>query len=193
MKSKFIMLFFLLISISMHSQEIQKNENSLENQFNNLYKTSSNYQIYKVIEKDKFLHLKTIVLDSIEQIKKEIDLKENEILLEKEKIKELTSRLNTTKTNLDTAILKENSISFFGSFISKKNYGITMWSIIVLLTGGLFFFLYKFKNSHVITKEAEDNLYEVEQEFEKFRKKTLLNEQKLRRQIQDEINKQRKQ
>lgn len=193
MKSKFIMFYFLLISISMHSQEIQKNENSLENQFDNLYKTSSNYQIYKVIEKDKFLHLKTIVLDSIEQIKKQINIKENEILIEKEKIKELTNHLNTTKTNLETAILKENSISFFGNLISKKNYGIIMWGIIVLLTGGLFFFFYKFKNSHVITKEAEDNLYEVEQEFEKFRKKTLLNEQKLRRQIQDEINKQRKQ
>lgn len=193
MKSKFIMLFFLLIRISTHGQEIPKNENSIENQFDNLYKTSSNYQTYKVIGKEKFLNLKTIVLDSIKQIKKQIDAKENQIVLEEEKIKELTTRLNTTKTNLDTVLLKENSISFFGSFINKNTYGIIMWSIVVLLTGGLFFFFYKFKNSHVVTKEAEGNLHEVEQEFEKFRKKTLLNEQKLRRQIQDEINKQRKQ
>ena len=41
----------------------------------------------------------------------------------------------------------------------------------------------------IIGKEARENLKDVELEFEEYRKKTLLNEQKLRRQLQDEINK----
>jgi hypothetical protein len=56
---------------------------------------------------------------------------------------------------------------------------------------GMLFFMYKFSNSNLLTKEAKHNLAEVEQELSLFRKKTLENEQKLRRQLQDEINKQR--
>jgi hypothetical protein len=56
---------------------------------------------------------------------------------------------------------------------------------------GMLFFMYKFSNSNLLTKEAKHNLAEVEQELSQFRKKTLEKEQKLRRQLQDEINKQR--
>ncbi|WP_407267387.1 hypothetical protein R8G64_12630 [Tenacibaculum maritimum] len=42
-----------------------------------------------------------------------------------------------------------------------------------------------------MTKEAKNNLAEIEQEFEEHRKKSLEKEQKIRRQLQDEINKQR--
>ena len=55
----------------------------------------------------------------------------------------------------------------------------------------LTYFIFKFSKSNVLTKEAKSNLIEVEQEFEQHRKKTLEREQKLRRQLQDEINKQR--
>ena len=51
--------------------------------------------------------------------------------------------------------------------------------------------MYKFYNSNTVTKEAQNNLTDVEQEFELHRKKSLEKEQKLRRKLQDEINKQR--
>lgn len=66
-----------------------------------------------------------------------------------------------------------------------------MWSII----GGLFvlllFFIYKFKNSNAVTKQAKKSLEETEEEFEEHRKIALEREQKVRRQLQDEINKQK--
>jgi hypothetical protein len=43
----------------------------------------------------------------------------------------------------------------------------------------------------VLTKEAKANLQEAEEELTLFRKKSLEREQKLRRQLQDEINKNR--
>jgi len=49
----------------------------------------------------------------------------------------------------------------------------------------------KFKNNIYLTKKAEKNLKDVEIEYEQHRKKTLDREQKLRRTLQDEINKQR--
>ena len=56
---------------------------------------------------------------------------------------------------------------------------------------GLSYFIFKFLRSNVLTKEAKNNLIDVEQEFEQHRKNTLQREQKLRRQLQDEINKHR--
>ncbi|MDX1316484.1 MAG: tRNA (guanine-N1)-methyltransferase, partial [Xanthomarina gelatinilytica] len=49
----------------------------------------------------------------------------------------------------------------------------------------------KYKNSHVITKEAKKALEEIEVEFEEHRKTALEREQKVRRQLQDELNKQK--
>ena len=55
----------------------------------------------------------------------------------------------------------------------------------------MLFFIFKFFKNNVITKEAKNNLIDVEQELDAHRKKSLEREQKLRRQLQDEINKQR--
>jgi hypothetical protein len=61
----------------------------------------------------------------------------------------------------------------------------------LLLLLGLCIFIYKYNNKKHFTKKAQNDLTEIEEEFAVFRKKTLEREQKLRRQLQDEINKQR--
>jgi len=53
----------------------------------------------------------------------------------------------------------------------------------------LIVFIYKFKNSNAITKAARKSLEETELEFEEHRRVALEREQKVRRQLQDEINK----
>jgi hypothetical protein len=64
-----------------------------------------------------------------------------------------------------------------------------MWSIIAALFALLLFFIYKFKNSNTLTRQAKFKLEEVESEFEEHRRIALEREQKVRRQLQDEINK----
>ena len=86
---------------------------------------------------------------------------------------------------------KVDNISLFGLLLNKTTYNSILWGLIGVLLISLLFFIYKFKNSNVLTNEAKASLVDVEQEFEQFRKKTLEKEQKLRRQLQDEINKQR--
>ena len=88
-------------------------------------------------------------------------------------------------------ITKKNSISFLGIQLNKSTYTITVWSIILLLIIALFYFIYQYKNSFSILSEAKSNLSETEEELTIYKKKSLEREQKLRRQLQDEINKQR--
>jgi hypothetical protein len=60
-----------------------------------------------------------------------------------------------------------------------------------LLVLSLLFFIYKFKNSNSITKHARLALQDLEDEFEEHRKTSVEREQKIRRQLLDEINKQK--
>ena len=75
--------------------------------------------------------------------------------------------------------------------MTKNSYNLLLWSIITVLAITTVFFILRFKNSNSLTKAAKTNLAEIEEEFELHRKKSLEKEQKLRRQLQDEINKQR--
>ncbi|QTE23738.1 hypothetical protein [Polaribacter cellanae] len=195
MKLKFI-TFCLLISTMFSfaqetSQETVKEDSSLEGQFDKIYRTSTSYQAYKVISKEKFQKLKRDVLDSIKASQKLISEKENLLKIERDNVQKIQTNLSKTQLDLETATNKENSISLFGLQLSKITYNLILWGIILALTLALSYFAFKFSRSHIITKDAQSNLLEIEQEFEKHRKKSLEREQKLRRQLQDEINKQR--
>ena len=192
MKLRLLTLIALLLSSVSFTQETTlKDTNSIENQFEELYKKSSTYQIYKVISKDKYQRLKLNILDSLKNLKETITHKENLLLKEKTNIEETKRLLAKAEIDLNTALKKENSIDVLGIQLSKTAYNLLLWSIIVSLLLGLSYFIFKFFRSNILTKEAQNNLLDIEEEFEQHRKKTLVREQKLRRKLQDEINKQR--
>lgn len=191
MKSYILSIFFILIALTSFSQEEPQEDNSINGQFDKIYRTSTTYQVYKVIGKDKYQVLKKNVLDSLKNSKNTILEKENLLKKERENILKLNASLNKTKSDLDEALKKENSISLFGTQVSKIVYNLTLWIIIITLSLLLAFFVFKFSRSNILTKKAKENLEDVEQEFESHRKKSIEREQKLRRQLQDEINKHR--
>lgn len=191
MKLRFLTLFILSITLSTFSQETTTEDTTLKGQFDKIYRTSTNYQVYKVISREKYLKLKQNVLDSLEKTKMLTVEKENLLNKEKESVKKTQELLSKTKLDLDLANQKENSISLFGLQLKKITYNLILCGSIVALLIGLIFFIFKFLKSNILTKEAQDNLLFVEQEFDQHRKKSLEREQKLRRQLQDEINKQR--
>ena len=82
-------------------------------------------------------------------------------------------------------------MALFGIQMSKGGYNALMWTIIAALLVLLMFFIYKFKNSNATTKQAKKTLLETEEEYEEYRRNALEREQKVRRQLQDELNKQK--
>ena len=191
MKSLTITLILTLTSILTFSQTIQKEDASIEKQFDDIYKSSTNYKSYKEISRKRFKLLKVNVMDSIESFKKIITEKENLLNTERGKVETTKNLLTKIKTELDVSLKKDNSTYFLGIQLSNTAYNLILWSIIILLVLGMSSFIFKFYKSNVLTKEAQENLLTVEQEFDQHRRKSLEREQKLRRQLQDEINKQR--
>ncbi|WP_428741211.1 hypothetical protein [Tenacibaculum sp.] len=190
---KFLKIAFIFIfTQSIIAQDNAPTQpNTVENQFIELYKESNNYQIYKVIKKNEYLKLQKSILDSIKVIKTDAASKQVKINEQQKSITELQAKIDTLNKDLTTSIDKEDAISFIGIPLQKTTYNTIVWGIIFALLAGLAFFIYRFNNSNIVTKETKSLLADTEEEFEQHKRKSLEKEQKLRRQLQDEINKQR--
>lgn len=186
----FAAILFVSISFAQETETVNE-DTSLSGQFDKIYRTSTSYQSYKVIGKEKFLQLKQNVLDSLKTSQKLVIEKENLLKIERQNIAKTQETLNITKLDLEAAVQKEDSISLFGLQLNKTTYNLILWALILGLLLALLYFIFKFSKNNILTKEAKSNLLDVEYEYEQHRKKTIEKEQKLRRELQDEINKQR--
>ena len=110
---------------------------------------------------------------------------------QKATIEALEKENKETVANLKDVLSKENSIGLFGIQLSKGMYSFILFAIILLLLASLGYYIYMYNNSNVFTVAAKNNLDAAEEELNIFKKKALEKEQKLRRQLQDEIIKNR--
>src|SRR5690606_32455896 len=182
-----------LFSFSLSAQDsIQVRKNTLTEQMAEAFDKSNSYQEYKVIKKTQLASLRRNILDSVSALEKNITSQKSELTLQKNEIDSLRQNLQTTRENLTASKEKEDSIEIFGVLTSKAVYNSIMWSIVLILlfiAGCLF---YRFLNSHKVTNAAQLKMAELEIELEDYRRNSLEREQKLRRKLQDEVNKNRK-
>ena len=195
-----VFIFLLNLSFSQNATEqesLSLNSGTIDNQFEFLLKKSGNFkgtngQPYEAVKTGWLLTLRKHVRDSLVKIRKDLSQTQAVVTSQSDEISKLKTNLAATQDNLVSTNLEKDSMSLFGIPMSKSGYNSLMWSIIAALFVFLLFFIYKFKNSNTITKRAKQNLAEIEEEFEEHRKIALEREQKVRRQLQDEINKQKK-
>ena len=129
--------------------------------------------------------------DTIKNLKSTIVSKQDLINNQNKKLTSLENQITSLKNNLTESSEKEDQISFIGINLTKSNYNLIVWIIIFTILSLLVYFIYRFKNSNILTKETRSSFDEIEQEFEQYKKKSIEKEQQLRRKLQDEINKQR--
>lgn len=195
MKIKNLLLITLLLTVSIcFGQTVKKftDTGSVSNQFDNLIKNSNRYQEYKVVKQTWLFKLKSNVIDSISASKKEITTANKQLSVQKKSIDSLKLAIHTSETSITNLKSEIQSISLVGLQINKSVFKTMMFSIIAVLTLLLLFFISKFKQSNSITTQTKLDLKELDEEFEVHRKKALERDQKVRRQLQDELNKHKK-
>lgn len=170
-------------------QQLSLDSGSIDNQFEYVIKKSNNYQQYEVIEKVWMNKLRKNVNDTLAKSKTTETQLLTQISTQQSEISGLKSQLASTNDNLTQTTREKESISFFGNLVKKGIYKSIMWSIVGVLTVLLLTFIYKFRNSNIVTQEARASLSDLEEEFEQHRRRALEREQKLSRQLQDELNK----
>lgn len=198
-----LLLALLLASNVQFAQDVEEEEDKLSldegpisNQFDFIAKRSGNYRAdgvrYEVVKETNLFKIRKNVLDSIAAMNKKTGELKATIAEHETTITSLNNKLEETTINLGAVTEEKDSMSFLGIPVSKGTYNFVLWTIIggLFLTLGLF--IYKFRNSNILTQEAKQNLSELEVEYEDHRRRSLEREQKVSRQLQDEINKQKK-
>lgn len=196
-KNLLILTVLLISSFTTFSQndpteeKLSLEEGTIDNQFEFVIRRSNNYQDFKVVKKTWLSTLKAHTIDSLKAVHKDLADTKAIVAMQEKEISDLKASLESTQSNLETTRSEKDNISLFGMQMSKGSYKTIMWFIIGCLLALLALFIYKFNNSNAITRLAKKNLADIEEEFEEHRKTAVEREQKVRRQLQDEINKQK--
>lgn len=197
-KVLFVTSLLLFLSINSYGQkkEVKKikgslNEGTIESQFDYIYAKSYSYKDTKSVKKGDLQKIKSNVLDSINILKKELNDTKQVVTAQNSEINSLKTDLKTTNDNLTGVTKEKDNIKFLGFPMTKSGYNTILWSIITGLLVFLLFFIYRFKASNTITKQANTLLADTETEFETYKATALEREQKVRRELQDELNKQK--
>lgn len=192
-------LAILIPTFLIHAQEDEsanEEDNTLRGQFEELERKSGNYRAngirYEVIKLSDLYETKNNIFDSLDTANKNIKDLTSTISANNAEIEDLNNKLQETTNNLNAVTEEKDSISFFGALISKGTYNFILWSIIFGLLLLLLFFIYRFRNSNFLTQQAKSALADLEEEYQNHRRRALEREQKISRQLQDELNKQKK-
>ena len=175
-------------------KELSLDKSNISGQIDYITKNSNGWrdergQSYEVVKIQYLSQLKAHVLDSLKANDNAFSKAKAEIITQEKEISTLKNSLSSTQTNLADVSSEKDNISFLGMSLTKASYSTLLFSIIGLLIALCAFFAFQFKNSNALTKEAKLKLAEVETEYEEHRKTAVEREQKVRRKLQDEINK----
>jgi septal ring factor EnvC (AmiA/AmiB activator) len=198
---KFLVLALTLVlnsnSLNAQDNETQSlNEGSINDQFEYILRKSGNFkgttgQQYEAVNRNMLTTLQAHTIDSLKTLQSKLDNSNSTTQTQQREINGLKSNLGSTQSTLDATNLEKNNMSLLGLPMSKTSYNILMWTIIGGLLTLLLIFIFKFKTSNSVTRATKKTLAETEEEFEEHRRSALEREQKVRRQLQDELNKQK--
>ncbi len=203
---RILLISVALLSVNLHyAQEIEEDQEepaasletgTISGQFEFLAKKAGNYRAdgirYEVVKVTSLEKISQNVADTLKLLKKNNAELVAKISESDKTINTLNQKLSETTNNLTAVSEEKDNMSIFGILISKGAYSAILWTIITSLFLLLLFFIYKFRSSNSLTQIAKTNLAELEIEYEEHRRRALEREQKISRQYQDEINKNKK-
>jgi len=187
-----ISIFMLSVTLALaqnSKKRVDFKKHTLSQTFDSIYQYSNNYQEFKVVKRNWLQLFKNKMTDSLKAKQKAVLQLHETIDKQEKKINTLSAKIEELNHSVASVNTEKENISFLGTDLKKDKFKSIFWGITALLLCLLALFIYKFKNSNAVTKQAKDDLLTLEEEFEAHRKTALEREQRVMRKLQDEINK----
>lgn len=186
------MVVFLLFAMTVsQAQEASLSKNTIASQFDYILEKSENYRDLKIVKTKWLQSLKQSITQSYGSIESQLFDTRTIVNQQKAEIAQLQSKLKETNASLSTYTNSGPTVSFLG--IQFNQYVFTaLFSIIFF--GSLLsfaFFAIRFRKANAITQHSKSILSELEEEYQEYKRRAIEREQKVSRQLQDEINKQK--
>lgn len=161
---------------------------TIDSQFIHLIAISRSQNGFEIVRRANLELLRKNVADSLGAYRTQIGEISATIEQEQVEVAALTDSLAGVKGELQVAVDSRDNFSFLGMSMTKTTYSLLVWGLVLVLAVILIFYIYRFSQSHVLTKDARKAFDDLQAEFDQHRKKAMEKEQKLKRQLQDEIN-----
>lgn len=194
----FVIIALFLSSFSLNAQEAAEEELSLDkgsisNQFDYVISKSSRYQDYKVVRETWLTRLKSHVADSLKNSRLELSQTQQVLQEKNNQVDSLKSQLQNTESKLESAIKEKNSIPLLGISTDKTVYNSVMIFILAALAIGLLIFIFLYKRSNTVTIQTKNDLEQIKEEFDKYRKNAREKEERMVVKHHDEMMKLKRQ
>ena len=160
---------------------------SIESQFNYVLYRSEKFEDYKMVKAWWLYTLKAQVLDTMKAFHADFRDTQNLLSAKNAEIDSLKKVKQTLNNELDIALKEKSSIKLLGIKTDKVVYNSIMWFIIAALLVFLFIIIILYKRSDAVTASTKSELTEAREEYEDYRKRTLVREQQIVRELYDEI------
>ncbi len=162
---------------------------TLSNQFESMVSGSGSYQEYKVIKKTSLAQFRKVLEDSLALVNQE-DLRIRQELSNLEaRMQDLEGQLSGARENISGLDQEKNQIRALGVNFSKSSFLTLVAVLLALLLASTAYFFSRFQSRNRVTAHYEKLHKETQDEFEQFKKRAIEREQKLKRELQDELNK----
>jgi hypothetical protein len=160
---------------------------SIESSFTYVIRNASDYEDSKVVKSWWLWRLRSYVLDSIKVYRDSILYIQNVVETKDHQIDSLKTNLKNLNSSLSAAVKERDSLSFLGIVMSKVAYNAIMWFLAAVLFAALLIVFLLYKRSNIIAVRMKTSLAETQEEFEAHRKRALEREQKIAREMYDEV------
>jgi hypothetical protein len=189
---KTLLLVVSLTGITMASAQEQNSLSSnIGTQFDYILMKSESYRDLKIVKKKWIENLKENVLGSISRTESELSSSKSVLNQQKSQISALQTKLQQTKAELSAYTNSGPTVTFLGIRFNQKLFS-TLFTVLLLGSiGAVTFFAFKFKKSNAVTLHSKSVLADLEEEYHEYKRKSIEREQKISRQLQDELNKQK--
>jgi uncharacterized protein YoxC len=128
------------------------------------------YENYRAIREDMFQKLTGNFSDTLAAAFREIRGLNSTVAGLRHTADSLSAALGETKTDLEAAVSTKNSIRLFGKEVNKHAYNSIMWFTIIALATILTILFLSVKRSVVVIRNKENELNELRDEFQDYRK-----------------------
>ncbi len=154
-------------------------QGSIEEQLDYIQERTRIYENFRAIREDMFQLVKNNSLDSLNDAKADIrefleKLEEREMFIDS-----LNMQLTDARDELNLAVKNRDRLFFLGIPMQKTGYNLLVWAIIVGLSTLLVLGFLLFIRNRAVTVRALNDLDEVKEEFEAFRKRSREAKEKL--------------
>ena len=145
---------------------------TLKQQLDYLHEKTRIYNGYRAVREDMFQKIRTNANDSLAAAKNNILQLQVKLLAHRDSIGELQADLNNTNDMLNQAVKNRDRLKFIGIPVHKSLYNSIMWIVIgALAVLSLILFL-SAKRNFSTSRHLKNDLEEVKEEFEEYRKQS---------------------